>query len=333
MNIVLHSSDSFSPVLAVSIVSILENNSEVDEILFFIIENNISEEHKKMIEEVVSKYQNSSIIFIPMPNINKQYNLGLKMIKSIWLFDSYCRLFLGSILPDYIEKVLYLDCDTLCNGNLTEFYNTKLDNYIGAGVIDCLSEKYYNLFGMNKSSYYCNSGIMLFDLKKWRKENIEKKVIEFVQANKGYIFFMEQSVMNIILQDRIKIVHPRFNTYTLMIAFTYKNLQQLRNCERYYTKQEIDEAVKNPIMIHLTNCFYIKGRPWIKNSKHPFTPLFMKYRELTPWKNVPLFPDKIKFNRKLLLSLLKFLPQSLVCIIIGWIYNTWRPYLIKKQMS
>lgn len=332
MNIVLHSSDSFSSVLAVSIISILENNSTADEIFFFVIENNISEEHKKMIEQIISNYQNSKIIFIQMPNINEEYKLGLKMIKSIWLFDSYCRLFLGSILPNNIERVLYLDCDTLCNGNLTEFYNTELDNYISAGVIDCLSEKYYNLFGMDKSSYYCNSGVLLLDLKKWREENIEKKVIEFVQANKGYIFFMEQSVMNIILQNRIKIVHPRFNTYTLMIAFTYKNLQRLRKCERYYTKQEIDEAIKNPVIIHLTNCFYVKGRPWIENSKHPFASLFMKYRELTPWKDEPLSKDRTSWTQKYIFNIIRLLPQSIACMCVGYIYNVWRINHIERKM-
>ena len=43
MNIVLHSSDLFSAVLAVSMVSILENNKEEQNLNFFVIEHEISE--------------------------------------------------------------------------------------------------------------------------------------------------------------------------------------------------------------------------------------------------------------------------------------------------
>lgn len=66
---------------------------------------------------------------------------------------------------------------------------------------------------------------------------------------------MEQSVVNILLQNRIMIVHPKYNTYTLMVSFTHDNLRKLRRCVRYYTDRDIDEAVNNPILIHLTNGF------------------------------------------------------------------------------
>lgn len=332
MNIVLHSSDLFSAVLAVSMVSILENNKEEQNLNFFVIEHEISESHKEALSMMVSKYNNANLIFIPMPDINNQFGLGLKMIKSIWLFDSYCRLFLGTLLPENVERVLYLDCDTLCNGSLREFYDTDFEDNYAAGVIDCLSDSYYELFDMDKTSRYCNSGMLLFNLKKWRDDNMEKTVADYVRSKNGYVFFMEQSVVNILLQNKIKIVHPRYNTYTLMVAFSHDNLRRLRHCTRYYTDSEIDEAVNNPVIIHLTNGFYVKGRPWIEGNKHPFRNLFMKYRALTPWKDEPLFPDKSNRKQKAVVTIVKILPQNLMCSIVGWIYNVWRPNHIKKSM-
>lgn len=331
MNIVLHSSDLFSAVLVVSMVSIMENNKDEQRIDFYIIEHEISEKHKGMIAGMVEKYPNSFVHFIPMPDINIKFGLGLKMIKSIWLFDSYSRLFLGTLLPSDIERVLYLDCDTLCNGCLHDFYYMDLeDNYV-AGVIDCLSDAYYELFGMDKTSRYCNSGMLLFNLKKWREDNMEETVASYVRSKNGYVFFMEQSVVNILLQNKIKIVHPKYNTYTLMVAFTHDNLRKLRRCTRYYSDEEIDEAIKNPVLIHLTNGFYVKGRPWIEGNEHPFKQLYLKYRALTPWKKEPLFKDKTSIEQKAVLSIVKILPQSFLCSIIGWVYNVWRPNHIRKS--
>lgn len=332
MNIVYHSSNSFVPVLGVSIVSILQNNIEAEVINVYIIENRWTEDNKRLMESLVDNFKNANLFFIPMPNMNEDYNLGLKQIKSIWLFDSYCRLFLGSILPINIEKVLYLDCDTLCNENLSDFYNTDLEDYYAVGVIDCLSDPYYELFDMDKTSRYCNSGMLLFNLKKWREDNMENTVADYVRSKNGYVFFMEQSVVNILLQNKIKIVHPRYNTYTLMVAFSHENLRRLRRCTRYYSDSEIDEAIKNPVIIHLTNGFYVKGRPWIEGNQHPFRDLFMKYRALTPWKNEPLFPDKSDWKQKAVTTFVNVLPQRIMCYVVGWIYNVWRPKHIKKRM-
>lgn len=332
MNIALHSSDLFAPMLSSSIISVLENNKGAKIISIYVIEHGITSEHRQMIHDMVAKYPNANLTFIPMPDINKKYGLGLKSIKSIWLFDSYCRLFLGSILPQEVERVLYLDCDTLCVGSLASMYHTDLGDNPCAGVADCLGEKYYELFGMSKSSRYCNSGIILFDLKKWREQKIELALINYVRKEKGYIFFMEQSVWNIVLQDRIKILHPRNNTYTLMVAFTYKNLQQLRKCKRFYSHEEIEEAIANPTLIHLTNCFYILGRAWTKGNKHPYHELYLKYKALTPWKDDVLLEDKTSWMRKALVPILHMLPQVFVCQIVGWVYNIWRPLHIKKSM-
>ena len=333
MNFVLHSSDLFSAVLVVSMVSIMDNNKDEKALDFYIIEHDISEEHKQMIRELEKKYHNATVHFIPMPNINEKFGLGLKQIKSIWLFDSYCRLFLGTLLPESVDRVLYLDCDTLCTGSLHDFYNLDFEGNYAAGVMDCLSDAYYELFEMNMESRYCNSGVVLFDLPKWRKENMEKIVANYVRSKNGYVFFMEQSVVNIVLQNKIKIVHPKYNTYTLMVAFTHNNLRRLRHCTRYYSDMEIDEAVKHPVIIHLTNGFFVKGRPWIEGNEHPYRKLFLKYRQLTPWAEESLFPYKTNLKKKLVLSLVKILPQSLMCSIVGWVYNVWRPMYIRTSMK
>lgn len=331
MNIVYHSSDSFVPVLGVSMVSIMENNRDTDCITFYIIENKWTDEHKNTVKDMVAGYGNAKVVYIPMPDINKQFGLGLKQIKSIWLFDSYSRLFLGTLLPKSVDRVLYLDCDTLCHASLTELYNTDFEGNLCAGVADCLGEKYYKLFGMSDTSSYCNSGMVLFDVDAWRKEGMEDAVAKYVRDNNGYVFFMEQSVMNIVLQDRIKLLHPKYNTYSLMISFSYENLYRLRMSERFYTKNEVREAIANPVIIHLTNSFYVKGRPWIEGNLHPFKHLYMHYRELTPWKEEVLFADKTPLWKKCMNKTIRILPQTFVCRAVGLVYNKWRPAHIEKE--
>lgn len=91
---------------------------------------------------------------------------------------------MGTLLPDDVDRVLYLDCDTLCNGSLHDFYNLNFGDNYAAGVIDCLSEAYYDLFDMDKTSRYCNSGMLLFNIKKWREDNMETIVANYVRSKK-----------------------------------------------------------------------------------------------------------------------------------------------------
>ena len=156
MNIVYHSSNSFSKVLATSIVSVFENNSDLKDITVFIIERSFSEETKRTFLDISLKYQRN-IFFIKMPDINLLEGLNLKSIKEKWVFDSYCRLFLDDLLPPTVDKVLYLDADVICTGSLNELWSLDMDGKTIAGVTDWIGDGYYTLFGLNKSSHYCNS--------------------------------------------------------------------------------------------------------------------------------------------------------------------------------
>ena len=91
MNVAYHSSDSYCPVLGTSIASLLDNNKSFDNIRIFVIEEKISEHNKNKLKSMVDDY-GREIVFIPMPDVNKTQKLGLKAVRSDWIFNSYCRL-------------------------------------------------------------------------------------------------------------------------------------------------------------------------------------------------------------------------------------------------
>lgn len=332
MFVVYHSSDSFSQQTGVSISSLFENNKDSNEIVVFVIEHGISEKNKKCIESIADIY-NRNIKFIPIPDINSKHNLGLKSIKSAWLFDSYCRLFLDEILPPYVDRVLYLDGDVLIHNSLAELWNTDLQGKCVAAVPDCIGEEYYNLFGLSNTARYCNSGVLLIDLKKWKNMQVGKKVANYVRERNGYVFFMEQTVLNAVLDSQIHILHPRYNVSTLMQSLSYKELMGLRNPKRAFSEKEFDEAISNPCLIHLTTLFFVVNRAWIKNNNHPANGLYMKYVSLTPWNASPLLPDTRTFKKRFVDFFVQNLPRSFVLMLAGYLYKNLRVDRIRKEMK
>lgn len=332
MYVVYHSSDSFAQVTAVSIASLFENNKEMQDIEVFLIEHGISEENKDKIQSLAKKYSRT-ISFIPMPDINKQQNLGLQSIKSTWLYDSFCRMYLDEILPSYVDRVLYLDGDVLVNYSLKELWETDLEGKCAAAVTDSLGEEYYELFGLSQTAKYCNSGVILIDLKKWHEQEIGKKVAEYVRERNGYVFFMEQTVLNAVLDSKLHILHPKYNVFTLMLCLSHKEHMNLRKPKRFYCEQKIQEAVGNPCLIHLTTCFFTVNRAWIANNNHPAKEVYLKYARLTPWQNVPLLPDTRGLKKRFVDFFVQNLPKSFVLAFAGYLYRNSRVETIRRDMK
>lgn len=332
MVFVYHSSDAFAPVLATSMASIFENNKSVDVIEVYVFETEISDANKKRLYELTRRYKRK-IIFIPMPDINNALQLGLKDVgKKGWFFNSYCKLFLDELLPNEIDRVIYLDSDVLVVDDLTTLWNLDMKDKCAAAVIDCLGEKYYSLLGLNEKTKYCNSGIILENLKEWRQQRIGDRIRNYIKENGGYVYFMEQTAFNGGLQEDILILHPKYNVYTMMKCLDYDEIMKLRKVERFYSKKEIDEAVANPSIIHLTNTFLLANRAWYENSSHPDYLTYQHYKKLTPWCNDSDFIDKRSVKDKLIQLFVDILPKCLVLKIASLLYNYVRVYMIKQQM-
>ena len=69
--------------------------------------------------------------------------------------------------------------------------------------------------------------------------------------------------------------------------------------------------------------FYMMSRPWVKGCDHPLTEEYVKYKKMTPWPNLEEDnrPAKARFKYALWHSV----PQSLLALVAGFIYNEVRP--------
>lgn len=332
MNIAYHSSDSFAPVLGISMASVFENNKDFEDITVYVIENKITEENKQKLRQLADNY-GRNVVFVPMPDINETEHLNLKKVKEKWIFDSYCRMFLDHLLPDTVERVLYLDGDVLVVDSLNDLWNLDMQGNSAAAVTDCFSEAYYQLFGFSNEGHYCNSGVILFDLKVWHKMNMAEEVRKYVAQNNGYVFFMEQTVFSYIMQKKLNRLPPNYNTYTMMQAMTYEDMFKLRKFSRYYTKEEISDAAKNPKIVHMTTSFLVVNRAWNEVTNHPMKEECKRYALLTPWGEKALSKDNRPVKKKLIDCFVRIIPNSILLPVVSFVYNDLRVWNIKRQMK
>lgn len=329
MNVVYYSSDFFSEMCGVSIESLCENNVEVEEINIYIVEDNISEHNKHRLLDISNRFHRN-IFFIRMPSQDEVYpNVTINLGRT------YARMALGEILPDNVERVISLDSDTLVVDSLAEMYNTNFeqDEYV-AGVYDCVGKAIQKkVLNVDKEDFdYCNAGMFLIDLKKWRELNVGKLLLNAVfdsEKNGNKMFFLEQDLMNLTFYKHLKLLPPRYNMLTSIYYFDYKDIIHMKKPVVYYSKDEVLQAKRNPAILHATTCFYIKKRMWVENSDHPYYELYLKYRENTLWKTDDKIKDNRKLKKKIYAQLWHMIPKSFAIKIASFTINCIRPIYAK----
>lgn len=327
MDVLYFCSDAFIHVAATSIVSLLENNKDLTSINVWVVDDGISEEKKQLLEEMIVQY-GRELHFVPAPDPSQFFDFPFK--SRYQMGHSYMRMCIGSLLPESIEELLVLDSDTLVLGNLRDLWETKMDNYILAGVADCVNVKAFrHQFMLQDSGIYCNAGMFLVNLKAWRENKIEDCIRETIHENNGNIFFFEQTLMNYACKDKILKLDAKYNSYTLFYAFTYKNLIRWRRPTNFYTESEVKNAVVDSRIIHFTRNFYMTSRPWVLGCDHPLTEVYRRYKYLTPWKE--LESDNRSFGKKAEYKLIHMIPQVVLVYIVNIMYNTIRPLMRWKN--
>lgn len=328
MNIVYASDNNFAEMLGISMISLFESNRDCKEITVFILDDGIKNDSKEKLNLVVEKYARK-IHFCPIPNLNELAGVEIKTSKR-WSLSTFSRLFLEKILPDEIDKVIYLDCDILVNNSLEELYNTNLGGYYCGGVSDCVSKQHKIIIGINPQDIYINAGVMLISLKKWRDNNACDKFISFINRYDGDTPYVDQGIINGTLSEKIMRLDLKYNAYTALFDFTYRDLLIFRKPVDFYSEKETESSKSNPVIVHFTTSF-LSLRPWVKGCKHPFVNEWLKYKAMSPWADVPLRNDNQSFKKKFAVGVYNFLPNKIAVSLAGQLHASVMPKIRKLK--
>lgn len=332
INVAYCSSDLFSEVCAVSIVSLFENNKHLEEINVYILEYKITEKNKKRFKEMANKY-GRNIYLIQMPDPAEFFHDDRFNFDTVG--RTFGRMIWGDILPKHVTKLISLDSDTMILGDIGELWNYNIDGRPIAGVDDCMGAvAMVKTQHLKEDTPHCNAGMYLIDLDVWRNENWTSLFYSYIKGlfDKGIALGgYEEEVITHTLSDRFYILPPKFNLMTLEQVFSYKELWTFRGPLKYYSEKEIEEAKKNPVLTHTTNFFYVKGRIFEKNSDHPQRANYEKYRAMTPWRDDPPMDAKYNFKHTIMKNCWHWMPKWLSIRIARFVRNEVRPRLEKKR--
>lgn len=135
MDICYATNESFALYMAVSITSLLENNAS-HSVVVHILHSDLGEATTARLKMFETRYKNAKIQFHKIDDSRfEKFGLRIGHITR----ETYFRYMIAEVLPN-IDRVLYLDGDTIVNGDISELFDTDLTNYYCAGVSDIYIE-------------------------------------------------------------------------------------------------------------------------------------------------------------------------------------------------
>lgn len=312
INVVLCASDNYTMPCGVTICSVCENNKDRDIAFYIITDKYFTEEHKKQLSLLISKYQNKKIDFIIVRD--EQVEIFIESENSWWTRHVFYRLLSAELLPEHVDLALYLDCDVIVRHHLDDLWKVDLTGKAVGCVPDGMEGviEFYNRLEYTSDNGYFNSGVLLMNLNYWRENGITKVFSEYIQNNRNKLKHPDQDVLNVVFKD-VKLLLPL--TYNFQSAFIYKKSLQLFDYTKY--REEINKTYADPIILHLSG-----ARPWIKGKiRHPYEKEFFKYRDKTIWRDEPLWPNRKSLKTRII-NLLRPLGAKLgLCHIIPDYYD------------
>lgn len=177
INIGFTSSDEYSNLLGVAMISILENNKDT-KLCFYVIDYGISDSNKSLLKTQLKNYNNVELIFIEN-NSDKLNKIDLNKSKNYEVY-TYTRLILPSLLPDDVETILFLDCDIICSDSLRDLNKIDISEYYLGAVEESTNYIIKKNAYLSEEDQYFNAGVLLINLKKWREDKIEDVLLDFL---------------------------------------------------------------------------------------------------------------------------------------------------------
>jgi len=289
MDIVLCPDNNYVMPCGVLICSICENNKKEDIKFHIVTDEKFTFQNKSSLLAIIEKYECKSMFYeIDVSDVQKY--LPIKQAGQLFhiTLATYYRLFLSKLLPDNLDKVLYLDCDIIVCNNLNELWNTDIAFYAIAAVPDMNEGQifFYNRLRYSQNMGYFNAGVLLINLNYWRENGILDRYIQFASSYPERVVYHDQDIMNYVLKD-IKLSLPL--RYNIQNGFLREELQISWEYE-----EELNKAFSNPCVLHYMG----ESKPWTKNCSHPYRELFFKYQRLTEWKDMPLQKEKKRITWK-----------------------------------
>lgn len=236
------------------------NNVKINVYIFY---DDLFQKTIKDIKSFFSAYNDINIFFIKVDGeIFDDFAINNNITKA-----TYFRFLLGEYLPNEIDRILYIDTDIIVCSNLTKLYSVEFSKnqiFYAAPNYDLMtSRNHFNRLRLDiDQHYYVNAGVLLINVKEFKRKVSIDEVIKFEKHNKDVLIYEDQDIINSLFYKNIAYFDARkFNFIPALNE----------------SKDDFDKLISNASIIHFAGRPFYK--PWRKEygSSIKAKKIFLRY--------------------------------------------------------
>lgn len=279
VQIALSFDENYAPLASIAIKSILDNSNPRLQYDFYLFTKSITHETKSLITIDLEMHENKSLNFIDLSGEIESHDF---FTYGHFTEETYYRFLLPKILH-FLDKIIYLDCDILCLGDISELFSFNVSNYSLAGVRDahvlgefkCGFKQTYDYLknaGMKNPYNYFQAGVLLLNLDKMRSTNFSDIALSKVSEKFQYV---DQDIFNIVCEDDVL-----YLDYTWNVFFNHDGTRIMKYIQHapLHIYRAYMKSRDNPKIIHFAG----GKKPWQIPSMD-FGFLFWNYARKSLW--------------------------------------------------
>ena len=252
--------DNYAPYLAVSMRSLIDNASPDYQYNIYILIDKLNDFNTTVLCNMAT-----DSVSVETINVTKKLDaLGdMLHLRDYYTKTTYYRFFIPALFPQY-ERGLYLDCDIVVKGDISQLYNVPLgDNILAAApeevmlMVDVFGTYVEAVLEVPRNEYF-SAGILVMNLEKMRRVALEEQFVDIL-GRRTFRVTQDQDYLNVLCRGDFLMLDSGWNKTACY-----------------------DAPVDTPVnIIH----YKINWKPWHYRGVR-FEDDFWYYAEMTPYADM-----------------------------------------------
>lgn len=275
LHVGLAGTENYIPHIGMVMMSLISFNPKV-KFMYHLFLSNISKVELERLESVAK----DSDCVIKVYVVNDDFFSNV--VSGMYTASFFYRFIMPDVVANDTERLIYLDGDMMCCGDIEAMRTIEFNHCIAAVVTDRNEKRQMDQLQVQ---HFFNSGMMVINVKQWTQERLLQKIVDFsvacikeIDANGRYkawknARYNDQNILNKLLDGRLIWLPQRYN-------YIYK-----LNRSALFRKTAYNEDYRKQVILHFAGSV----KPW-----HEWVqdwPVVKEYRDIwlrSPWKDVPV---------------------------------------------
>ncbi len=323
LNVLYACDNNYAPYTGISMNSLFKNNREIEHICVYLVEDNVSEENKARWQAQAEEFGRELVLINAASIVEQIKALGIPSYRGS--YTTNFRMFFHTFIPDTVERLLYVDSDTVVAGSLAPLLTLDMEGKAVAVVRESLTSEYIVDIGLAPDTEYFNAGVTFINVVEWKRQDITGKLLDHIQNVRARYCNPDQDLLNIVLKDTKYLLPPEYNFQPVHRAFSDKAYFAVYRPMRYYSHEQLEHARQNPVILHTYR--FLGDFPWHAKNYHPDTAVFDEYLKDSPWSDY----EKKPAGRGMLFAIEKLMYRVLPKKLFLKIFAAFTLHSFRKQ--